>query len=128
MSKEKREYPMRGVEEQEQSRSGEEDRNEREATIVISWDNNGHFLCEGPNAKVRVSDSGELSTYVAKLLAWRRGEPQNMQYPMTAEKLVVDLLNGGQGASVKIPVALNLDADQHSSEAEWTTEEEVGET
>ena len=123
MSEEKREYTVRGVQEQMQRHREEEAQKEREAPIVISWHADGHFSCERPDVKVRFDDQGELLKYVARLLSWRRGELENVQYPMTAEKFVDDLVTSGQGNSVEIPFDLNLDADRYSSEAEWTSDD-----
>lgn len=103
--------------------SEERSENTREVTIVISWHDEGHFLCERPGVKVRFDDQGELSKYVARLLAWRRGELENVQYPMTAEKFVDDLVTSGRGNSVEIPFDRYLDADRYSSEAEWTSDD-----
>ena len=123
MSEEKREYTVRGVQEQMQRHREEEAQKEREAPIVISWHADGHFSCERSDDKDCFDDPGKLESHVAKLLAWRIGEPEDLRYSATAEKLVLELMQKRQGSSMEIPFDLNLDADRYSSEAEWTSDD-----
>ena len=130
MSEEKREYTVRGVQEQMQKLREEEDRKkeeeaqkEKEAPIVISWDADGHFSCERSDDKDCFDDPGKLTNHVARLLAWRRDEPEDLRYSPTAEEFVGDLVTSGRGNSVEIPFDLNLDAGRYSSEAEWTSDD-----
>lgn len=126
MSEEKREYTVRGVQEkmqrlrEEENRKKEEEaQEEREAPIVISWDADGHFSCERSDDKDCFDDPGKLSNHVAKLLAWRRGEPEDLRYSMTADEFVSDLVQKRQGNSVEIPFDLNLDAGRDPDDDQW---------
>ena len=120
MSEEKREYTVRGVQEQMQRHREEEAQKEREAPIVISWHADGHFSCERSDDKACFDDPGKLESHVAKLLAWRIGEPEDLRYSPTAEKLVLDLMQKRQGSSVEIPFDLNLETGRSSDDEVWT--------
>ena len=68
MSEEKREYTVRGVQEKMKRLREEEDRKkeeeaqkEKEAPIVISWHDDGHFSCEWSDDKDCFDDPGKLT-------------------------------------------------------------------
>ena len=127
MSEEKREYTLREVQEKMKRLRGKEGRKkkeeaqkEKEAPIVIFWHDNGHFSCEWSDDKDCFDETGELVNHVAKLLARRRDEPEDLRYTPTAEELVGDLIQKRKGSSLEIPFDLELESAREPDDKDWT--------
>ena len=127
MSEEKRKYTVRGIREKMQRLSDEEAREkeekarkDKEAPIVIFWHGDKEFSCERSDDKVCFDDLGELTKHVARLLAWRRDEPEDLRYSPTAEELVGALIQKRVGNSLEIPFDLKLVTDREPDDELWT--------